>query len=155
MGKALHVILQRDVLKLGKGGEVVKVSAGYARNYLLPLGFALPASEGNVSRFEHQKKVAAEKAAKLRGEAQGQAAKLSALEITVARSVGSEGKLYGSVTARDLEAALKDKGFNVDRKKLTFDHVRALGTYEVTAKLAQEVSATFKLHVVADSKSAS
>ena len=65
MGKALHVILQRDVLKLGKGGEVVKVSAGYARNYLLPHGFALPASEGNVARFEHQKKVAAEKAAKL------------------------------------------------------------------------------------------
>ncbi len=155
MGKALHVILQRDVLKLGKGGEVVKVSAGYARNYLLPHGFALPASEGNVARFEHQKKVAAEKAAKLRGEAQSQATKLSALEITVARSVGSEGKLYGSVTARDLEAALKDKGFTVDRKKLTFDHVRSLGTYEVTAKLAHEVSATFKLNVVADAKSAS
>ena len=155
MARDLHVILQRDVVKLGKGGEVVKVSAGYARNYLLPQGFALPASEGNVSRFEHQKKVAAEKAAKLRGEAQGQAAKLSTVEITIARSVGNEGKLYGSVTARDVEAALKDKGFTVDRKKLTFDHVRALGTYEVTAKLAPEVSATFKLNVVADAKSAS
>lgn len=154
MGKALHVILSRDVVKLGKGGEVVKVSAGYARNYLLPQGFALPASEGNVARFEHQKKVAAEKAAKLRGEAQGQAAKLSSVELTIARSVGGEGKLYGSVTARDIEAALKGKGFDVDRKKLTFDNIRALGTYEVTAKLAPEVTATFKVNVVAD-KSAS
>ncbi len=155
MGKSLHVILQRDVIKLGKGGEVVKVSAGYARNFLLPHGYALPASEGNVARFDHHKKVAAEKAAKLRGEAQGQAAKLSTLEITIARSGGNEGKLYGSVTARDVEAALKDKGFTVDRKKLTFDHVRSLGTYEVTAKLAPEVNATFKLNVVADAKSAS
>ena len=87
MGKALHVILQRDVLKLGKGGEVVKVSAGFARNYLLPQGFALPASEGNVARFEHQKRIAAERAAKLRGEAEGIAAKLNALELTIAATV--------------------------------------------------------------------
>lgn len=154
MSKALHVILQRDVAKLGKGGEVVKVSAGYARNYLLPQGFALPASEGNVSRFEHQKKVAAERAAKLRGEASELAQKLASVELTIARSVGSENKLYGSVTTRDVEAALKSKGFTVDRKKLSLDAVRALGTYVVTAKLAPEVSTSFKVNVVAD-KSAS
>ncbi len=152
MGKALHVILQRDVLKLGKGGEVVKVSAGYARNFLLPQGIALPASEGNVARFEHQKKIAAEKAAKLRAEAQGQAAKLSAVELSVARTVGAEGKLYGSVTTRDIEAALKGKGFNVDHQKLRVDHIRALGTYEVNAHLAPEVNATFRVTVVAAEK---
>jgi large subunit ribosomal protein L9 len=149
MGKALHVILQRDVLKLGKGGEVVKVSAGFARNFLLPQGIALPASEGNVSRFAHQKKVAAERAAKLRGEAQGVAQKLSQLELTISAKVGSEGKLYGSITHRDIEVALKDRGFEVDRKKLHVDVIRALGTYEVTAKLGPEVNATFKLNVVA------
>ena len=149
MGKALHVILQRDVVKLGKGGEVVKVSAGFARNFLLPQGIALPASEGNVSRFQHQKKVASERAAKVRGEAQGIAQKLSQLELTLSAKVGSEGKLYGSVTHRDIEAALKDRGFDVDRKKLHVDAIRALGTYEVTAKLAPEVSGTFRVHVVA------
>lgn len=151
MGKALHVILQRDVAKLGKGGEVVKVAAGFARNYLLPQGFALPASEGNVSRFEHQKKVAAEKAAKLRADAAAIATKLSSLELTIARTTGSEGRLYGSVTHKDIEAALKGKGFEIDRKKLHVDTIRALGTYEVTAKLAPEVSGTFKVHVVAAS----
>jgi large subunit ribosomal protein L9 len=155
MGKAIHVVLSRDVVKLGKGGEVVKVSAGFARNFLLPQGIALPASEGNVARVAHQKKLAAEKAAKLRSEALGSAAKLAAVELTIARSVGGEGKLYGSVTTRDLESALKEKGFNVDRKKLTVDNIRALGTYQVTAKLAPEVTATFKVNVVADAKSAS
>lgn len=149
MGKALHVILQRDVAKLGKGGEVVKVSAGFARNFLLPQGVALPASEGNVARFEHQKKIAAEKAAKLRGEAQGVATKLAAVELTIAQAVGAEGKLYGSITTRDVEAALKAHGFDIERKKLHADPIRALGTYDVTAKLAPEISATFKVHVVA------
>jgi large subunit ribosomal protein L9 len=155
MGKSLHVILQRDVAKLGKGGEVVRVAAGFARNYLLPQGFALPASEGNVARFEHEKKVAAEKAAKLRSAAEGIAAKLASVELTITRTVGAENKLYGSVTGRDIEAALKTKGFDVDRKKLVFDTIRALGTYQVTAKLAHDVGAAFKVHVVADAKSAS
>lgn len=149
MGKALNVILQRDVPKLGKGGEVVKVAAGYARNYLLPQGFALPASEGNVARFEHTKKVAAEKAAKLRSDAVSVAGRLSNLELTIARSTGSEGRLYGSVTSKDIEAELKSKGFEIDRKKLHVDAIRALGTYEVTAKLAPEVTGSFKVNVVA------
>jgi large subunit ribosomal protein L9 len=154
MGKALHVILQRDVVKLGKGGDVVKVAAGFARNYLLPQGFALPASEGNVARFEHTKKVAAEKAAKTRGEAQAIAAKLGSVEVNIARTVGAENKLYGSVSARDVEAALAAKGYVVDRKKLSLDTIRSLGTYEVTAKLAPDVTATFKVNVVAEAKHA-
>ncbi|MBL8601868.1 MAG: 50S ribosomal protein L9 [Myxococcales bacterium] len=149
MSRTVHVILQRDIQKLGKGGDVVKVAAGFARNFLLPQGFALPASEGNVARFEHEKKVAAERAAKLRASAVDLAAKLSTLELRLARSVGSEGRLYGSVTSKDIEAGLKDKGFSVERKKLSVDTIRALGTYEVTAKLAHDVTATFKVSVVA------
>lgn len=151
MGKALHVILQRDVAKLGRGGEVVKVAAGYARNYLVPQGFALPASEGNVARFEHEKKIAAEKAAKLRADASSVAGRLGSLELTLSRATGNEGKLYGSVTSKDIEAELKSKGFDIDRKKLHVETIRSLGTYEVTAKLAPEVSGTFKVHVVAAS----
>ncbi len=148
MGKAIHVILQRDVAKLGKGGEVVKVAAGYARNYLLPQGFALPASDNNVARFEHEKRVAAEKSARLRAEAGDLATKLGSVELTIARTVGAEGKLYGSVTHKDIEAALKSAGYTIDRKKLVVDTIRATGTYEVQAKLAPEVSATFKVNVV-------
>lgn len=151
MGKAINIILQRDVAKLGKGGEVVKVSAGFARNYLLPQGFALPASDDNVARFEHQKRIAAERAARLRSDAGALAAKLSTVELTIARSVGAEGKLYGSVTHKDIEAALKTAGHSVDRKKLVVETIRAVGTYEVQAKLAPEVSATFKITVIAQS----
>jgi large subunit ribosomal protein L9 len=150
MAKALNVVLQKDVAHLGKGGDVVKVSPGYARNYLVPQGLALPASEGNVKRFEHIKRVAAENAAKARAEAQDAATKLGAVEITLSARAGSEGKLYGSITHKDIEAALKSKGFNVDKKKLSVDPIRATGTYDVTASLAPEVKATFKVHVVAE-----
>lgn len=152
MAKALQVILQRDVPKLGKGGEVVKVSPGYARNYLLPQGFALPASAGNIQHFEHQKRVASERAAKLRSDATSLAGRLGAVELTLTRAVGPEGRLYGSVTTKDIEAALKTKGFDVDRRKLAADAIRTLGTFDVSAKLAPEVSATFKVHVVASTE---
>ena len=95
--------------------------------------------------------VSAYKAAKLRADASAIATKLSSLELTIARTTGGEGRLYGSVTHKDIEAALKGKGFEIDRKKLHVDTIRALGTYEVTAKLAPEVSGTFKVHVVAAS----
>ncbi len=154
MAKALNIVLQKDVAHLGKGGDVVKVSPGYARNFLVPQGLALPASEGNVKRFEHIKRVANEQATKARAEAQGSATKLSSVEITITRRAGSEGKLYGSVTTKDLEAALKAKGFAVDKRKLTVDPIRSVGTYEVVAHLAPEVKATFKVTVVAEATDA-
>ena len=151
----VKVILMQDIPKLGDAGTVQDVAPGYARNYLLPEGFALSASEGNVARFEHNKKVAGEKAAKIRSDAAALATKLGTLELTIARTVGGEGKLYGSVTHKDIEAALKSKGYDIDRKKLSVDNIRSTGTYAVTAKLAPEVSATFKVNVVADAKSSS
>ncbi len=150
MAKALNVVLQKDVTHLGKGGDVVKVSPGYARNYLVPQGLALPASEGNVKRFEHIKRISAESAAKARSEAQGAATKLGAVEITLTARAGTEGKLYGSITHKDIETALKAKGFSIDKKRLTVDPIRAVGVYEVTAHLAPEVKATFKVNVVAE-----
>ena len=152
MSRSVHVVLSRDVNKLGKGGDVVKVSAGFARNFLVPQGFALPASEGNIAHFEHQKRVAGEKAAKLRKAASDVATRLSAVELTIRKTTGAEGKLYGSVTHRDIEEALVAKGFEIDRKKLHVDPIRALGTFEVTARLAPEITATFKVTVVAEPK---
>ena len=148
MARALNVILTKDVAHLGKGGEVVRVSPGFARNYLVPQGLAMPASDGNVKAFEHLKRVAAEQAAKARAAANDLATKFSAVELTLSARVGAEGKLYGSITTKDIEAALKGKGFALDRKRLSVDAIRATGTYDVVAKLAPEVQATFKLNVV-------
>jgi large subunit ribosomal protein L9 len=150
MAKSVNVVLQRDIDKLGKGGDVVKVSPGFARNYLVPQGLALPASEGNVKKFEHIKRVAAESAAKARAEAQGVAGKLAAVSLTLSAKAGSEGKLYGSITTKDIESALRLKGFDVDRKKLSVDPIRAVGTYDVTVRLAPEIHSTFKVNVVAE-----
>ena len=150
MAKSLNVVLQKDVANLGRGGDVVKVSPGFARNYLVPQGLALPASEGNVRRFEHIKRLAAEQAAKARAAASAEATKLSAVEVRIQARAGSEGKLYGSITAKDIEAALKAKGFIIDRKKLSVDLIRSVGTYEVIARLAPEITATFKAVVVAE-----
>ncbi len=149
MAKNIHVVLQKDVEKLGKGGDVVKVSPGFARNYLVPKGIALPASDGNVARFEHIKRVAAERATKSRAEAKTVAEKVNAIELTLKARAGSEGKLYGSITTKDIEGALKAKGFDLDRKRLKVDPIRALGTFAVTAHIAPEVDATFKVIVVA------
>jgi len=149
MARNIHVVLQKDVEKLGKGGDVVKVSPGFARNYLVPKGFALPASEGNVARFEHIKRIAAERALKNRAEASGLAGRVGAIELTIKARAGSEGKLYGSVTTKEIESALKAKGFDLDRKKLKVEPIRALGTYSVSAHIAPEINATFKVNVVA------
>lgn len=148
MAKAISVVLQKDIPHLGKGGDVVKVAPGYARNYLVPQGLALPASEGNIRRFEHIKRIAAENAARARAQAQDLATRLSQVELTLTARAGTEGKLYGSITTRDIEAALKAKGFDIDRKKMSVEPIRAVGTYEVTAHLAPEVNATFKVTVV-------
>ena len=150
MARDINVVLQKDVSHLGKGGEVVKVKPGFARNFLIPQGLALPASEGNVRRFEHIRKLASERAAKARSEAGDFAKKLSAIEVAISARAGSEGKLYGSVTHKDIEAALKRQGFAVDRKKLVGDAIRAVGTYEYKARIAPEIDATFKVTVTAE-----
>lgn len=152
MARSVNVVLQKDVEKLGKGGDVVKVSPGFARNYLVPKGLALPASDGNVARFEHIKRVAAERAAKARAEAKTVAEKVSSVEIALTARAGSEGKLYGSITSKDIETALKAKGFDIEKKKLKVDNIRAVGTYEVVAHIAPDVNATFKVTVTASAE---
>jgi large subunit ribosomal protein L9 len=150
MGSHIQVVLKEDVNHLGKLGELVRVRPGYARNYLLPRQLAAVATEGNISRIEHERKAALGRMAKLKSEAEGVAAALSALVLEIARPVGEGERLYGAVTSRDVAEALKHKGYDVDRKKLTVpDAIRVLGEYEVSAKLGASVTATFKLVVKA------
>ena len=114
----MEVILREHVEHLGKRGEIVKVAAGYARNYLLPRKLALPATEGNKKHVERERRIVEVREAQERGVAEALGARLAALEISIARRVGDTEQLYGSVTSGDIVEFLKDKGFEVDKRKL-------------------------------------
>src|SRR5215213_7602020 len=118
MATTLQVILQSDVDNVGKSGELVKVRPGYARNFLLPRRLAVPATTAQINRLNHEKAVAVARADKNKKEAQGLADKISALKITIARPVGEDEKLFGSVTAKDIENEVKKTGIAFDRKKM-------------------------------------
>lgn len=151
MAAHIQVVLQQDLANLGKSGEVVKVRPGYARNYLIPRHMALPATARNVAKLEHDKAIAAARAAKLKAEALIAAEKISSISVEVARKVGEGNRLFGSVTAKDIAAALAAKGVEIDRKKIELDEpLKALGSHEVRAKLAGDVEATIKVEVVAE-----
>jgi large subunit ribosomal protein L9 len=146
----MQVILQQDVDKIGKSGELVRVRPGFARNYLLPRQLAVPATTAALRRIEHEKAVALAKADKAKKEANDVRDKLGALSITIAQKAGEDGRLFGSVTAKDIEAAVKALGLAVDRKRIQLaEPIKQLGTYEVTVKLVSEVTATLKVEVVA------
>lgn len=148
----MRIVLREDVSNLGKSGEVVTVRAGYGRNYLLPQGLAVAATERNVQQIEHQKKVIAARNAKLAKDAQSVADKLSSIEVVIARQSGEGDKLFGSVSSRDIEDALKAKGVNVDRKKIHLaEPIKTLGDYSVEVKLGQGVHGKIKVHVVSQS----
>jgi len=145
----MQVILRDDMDNLGKSGEVVNVKPGYARNYLLPRGHAIKATASDVKRIEHEKRVIAARTAKLSKEAQAEADRLSAVSVSIARAVGEEDKLYGSVTSRDIAEALAEKGVKVDSKKIHLDEpLKTLGMSEVQIKLGRGVNATIKVWVV-------
>jgi large subunit ribosomal protein L9 len=146
----IQVILQQDIDKLGKSGELVRVRPGFARNFLLPRQLAVPATTAAVRRIEHEKAVALARAEKAKKQAREVAAKLSSLTITLAQKVGEDGRLFGSVTARDIEHAIKAQGLDVDRKKLRLaEPIKSIGTYEIPVKLVSDVTATLKVEVVA------
>jgi large subunit ribosomal protein L9 len=145
----MQVILRDDMDNLGKSGEVVNVKEGYARNYLLPRGLAIKATAGDVKRVEHEKRVIAARTAKLAKDAQAEADRLSAVSVSIARAVGEEDKLYGSVTSRDIADALAEKNVKIDSKKIHLEEpIKTLGMTEVQIKLGRGVNATVKVWVV-------
>src|SRR3712207_2250908 len=117
MANYIHVVLTEDLPNVGKSGDLVKVRPGFARNFLVPRGLAVSATQENVARIEHEKKVAGARSAKLLREAQELSQKLASVKLTIRRPVGEGDRLYGSVTARDIEEGLKAQGYVVDRRR--------------------------------------
>jgi len=144
----MEIILQEDIEKLGSRGEVVTVAEGYARNYLLPRKLAVEALPGNVKRLEKIRGVLAKRSSTERDQAQKQAELLNAVTVKLVRKAGENGQLFGSVTAADLAEALAAQGFELDKRRISLDEaIKTVGEYAVTAKLVQNVAATFKVIV--------
>ena len=145
----MEVILREHVDKLGNRGEIVKVSDGYARNFLLHRKLALPATAGNKKHVERERKIMETRESEEKGQAEGIATRLSAIDIAIARRVGDTEQLYGSVTASDIADFLKAKGFEIDRRKLILpEPIKAVGEYSVPLKLHREVTVPLKVRVV-------
>ncbi len=146
----IQLILKEDVAHLGQSGELVSVRPGFGRNYLIPQGLAVHATRKNVAQMEHERKAIEAKAAKTRKDAESIAARLTGVTVQLERQTGEGDKLFGSVTTRDIEEALKGMGHDVDRKKIALaDPIRALGQFDVEVKIARDVNATIKVWVVA------
>lgn len=149
---AMEIILQEEVANLGQIGDIVKVRDGYARNYLLPRGLAVEANRRNVRVLEHHKRLVAGKKERVQRQAQTLVEQLSALSLTIPAKAGEEGRLFGSVTNIDLEAALKEKGLSLDRRKILLDEpIKQLGSYEVPVNLGGAMRANIKVEITADS----
>jgi large subunit ribosomal protein L9 len=145
----MEVILRQHVDNLGRRGEIVKVAAGYARNYLLPRKLALPATAGNKQHVERERRLLDTREAEERAQAEAIAARLSAITVEIARRVGDTEQLYGSVTASDIAEFLNGKGFDIDRRKLILpEPIKAIGEPEVPLKLHRDVTVPLKVHVV-------
>lgn len=146
----MQVILREDVEHLGRTGDIVNVKPGYGRNYLIPRGLAVAANPKNVARLEHDKRVISAREIKLAKNAEALKAKIEGIEITIAKPVGDEDKLFGSVTTRDIAEAAAEKGVELDRKKLEIaEPIRSIGEHSVTVNLGREQSAALKVWVVA------
>jgi large subunit ribosomal protein L9 len=145
----MEVILREDVKSLGKAGALVRVKPGYARNYLLPRGLAYEATDGNKKRIEAESKARDARAAHDRTEAQGTAARLSAVSITIAAKAGEGDRLFGSITPQDIAAELAKAGHPVDKRKIELDHpIKQLGEHSVSIRLHADVQATVRVTIV-------
>jgi large subunit ribosomal protein L9 len=145
----MEVILREHVDNLGQRGDVVKVAAGYARNFLLPRKLALLVNEGNRKLIERERKHAEVRETEEKQQAEALASRLSQIELTIARRVGDTQQLYGSVTSADLAEALATKGLEIDRRRIQLDEpLKALGDFTIAVKLHRDVATELKVHVV-------
>ena len=147
----MEVILKEDVIKLGHRGDVVKVADGYGRNYLLPGKLAIEATAANKAVIEQMKGSAIRKSAKEKVEAEQLATQLSAVELVFERKVGEHDHLFGSVTSGDIAHELEEKGYTIDRRKISLeDPLKTIGEYHVPVKLHREVTSHVKVTVKGD-----
>jgi large subunit ribosomal protein L9 len=144
----MKVILKENIETLGHIGDIVKVAPGYARNYLIPKGFAIEATTRNAKALEHAKRQMEYKKNKVKEQALQLAAKIEALSIVLAHQAGEGDKLFGSVTNMELAENLKSQGLDIDRKKIVLaETIKQLGEYTATVKIHPEVTASLKVIV--------
>ena len=147
----MNVILKEHVATLGKAGDTVKVSDGYARNYLVPKGLAIEANTRNLKTMEHDKQHILQVAAKERKKAEDMATKLAGITCTIARRVGEQDKLFGSVGTKDIEKALQEAGIEIEKKNILLDEpLKSLGEFPVRIKLPAGATGSLKVSIVAE-----
>ena len=146
----MEIILKKDVPNLGHADDIVNVKTGYAVNYLIPQGYAIMATASAKKVHAENLRQRAHKIAKFIGDAEALAAKLAETTVQVAVKVSESGKIYGSVTTAQLAEALAAVGIEVDKKDITVEAAKELGTYEATVKCYRDVKGTFKYEIVAE-----
>lgn len=147
--KYMKLILREDVSKLGDSGDIVEVRAGYGRNYLIPQGKAMMATEGALKQVERMKESAARRAEVTVENAQAMAERLETASVTIPVSVGEDERIHGSVTNQDVADALAERDINIDKRKITLDQdIKTLGEYTATVNLISEIKAEVKVWVV-------
>ena len=145
----MKIILKKDIEKLGKAGEIIEAKRGYARNYLIPNGSAVEATNANMKVYEQERRAIEQKQQQEIEAAQAFATKLNGFSITATVQVGEEDKVFGAVTSQNLADLLLEKGVELDRKKIVLDEpLKALGVFEVPVKLHAQVEAQIKVWVV-------
>jgi large subunit ribosomal protein L9 len=145
----MKIILKEDLEHLGIAGSVVNVKNGYARNFLFPRNFAIPATSNNLKAFEHEKRVLDAKKTKRKKEAEGLKSKLERVSCSISKKVGEQDKLFGSVTTIDIEKALKAEGFDIDKKDILLEEpIKSLGVYTIGIRVFEDVIANAKIWVV-------
>ena len=147
----MKVILNEDVKNLGKMGSVINVSAGYARNFLVPKNLAVEANIKNIKALEHEKRKIAERAKKVIKSNQEIAEKISSMTITLKAKAGEEERLFGSITTMDIANAIKVQGLDIDRKKIMLDDpIKRLGSYTVGIKIQPDINASLNVNVISE-----
>jgi large subunit ribosomal protein L9 len=147
----MEIILRVDIDKLGQRGQVVKVAAGYARNFLLPRKLAVAANESNKKIVEQERQAHLRREAKQVNEAQELGKMMGAVAVTIRQKAGENDQLFGSVTANDVAVALEKMGYTIDRKKVHLEEpIKTLGSYQVSVRLHRDVSIDIPVHVVKD-----
>ncbi len=145
------ILLREDIDTLGGRGEIVKVRAGYARNFLLPQGLATLATKGNVKQIEKEREALLKKASVEKATAEAQKEQMGSIELAFERKAGEGGTLFGSVTSMDIAEALQAKGYEIDRRKITLrDAIKETGEYTVKVKLHREVTLEVPVTVTAE-----
>ena len=145
----MDVILLKDYLSLGKTGDTVKVTPGFARNFLIPEGIALRASSKNLSIFKEQKKFEKVRQKREKSFNENIAKKLSKAEITIEAQVGEEDKMFGSITAKDIYKSIIEKGIKVEQNSIQLDKpIKALGIYNVDVIVTENINSTVKVYVI-------